>query len=540
MKLDTVREQKAIENLTNRLTETFADLHTPEDIETAIRTAQNTFEGDPVRDYVPILIERIVRAELAPKPTQETPEARKAKWTRPAVTLGAGDKQSESGGTALPEAHAQRADKGGEGPADAKAAGGRAQAGGGAKAAGGGTEAAGGGAKAAGGGTEAAGGGTEAAGGGAFGAWRRRVGVLPVVVAGVLVVAVVATVVVVRNGGDVQAQPTPGVVTVGGVVGSEKRGFFADPEVQAALAKHGLAVKIDTAGSREIATSVDLGKYDFAFPSSTVAAERILQPASGRPAVTGKKYAVFSSPLAIATFQPIVDLLSAAGIARQVNGTWYFDVRKYVDLAKANWRWTNIRGNTTYPVNKRILITTTDPRTSNSAAMFLSIVSYVANHDTVVQSPADEQKVLPLVAPLFVNQGYTDSSSEGPFDDYLALGMGKSPMVNIYEAQFVDAAVQHKLKPGMVLMYPSPTVQSKHTLISLNPNGEKLGDLLSTDPELQELAAKHGFRTADETQFAGVVSRYQVQVAKDVIDVADTPTYDTLERLLDAVSKSYR
>jgi hypothetical protein len=89
-------------------------------------------------------------------------------------------------------------------------------------------------------------------------------------------------------------------------------------------------------------------------------------------------------------------------------------------------------------------------------------------------------------------------------------------------------------------MYPSPTVQSKHTLISLNANGEKLGELLSTDTQLQQLAARHGFRTTDESQFANVVSQNKVPVAKDVIDVADTPTYDTIERLLDAVSKSYR
>jgi len=31
-----------------------------------------------------------------------------------------------------------------------------------------------------------------------------------------------------------------------------------------------------------------------------------------------------------------------------------------------------------------------------------------------------------------------------------------------------------------------------------------------------------------------------VPVAKDVLDVADPPTYDMLERLLDGVSKSYR
>ncbi|MEV0793216.1 three-helix bundle dimerization domain-containing protein [Kribbella sp. NPDC050459] len=464
LKLDTVREDRAIENLTSRLTESFADIHTPEDIESAIRTARESFAGDPVRDYVPILVERIVRDELTPKPEPVEQPDRRSNWTRP-----------PSGGPISTTAGAPR---------------------------------------------------------------HRFPIALPAAVAGVLVAATVATVLVVRSGDDVQAQT--GQVTLRGVIGSEKRAFFEDPDVKAALAEHGLEVRVDTAGSREIATSVDLGGYDFAFPSSTTAAERILQPAAGRPAVSGKKYSVFSSPMAIATYQPIVDLLSATGIAKQVDGTWYFDVRRYVDLAKANWRWTNVRGNTTYPVNKRILITTTDPRTSNSAAMFLAIVSYVANHNSVVQSAADERKVLPLVAPLFVNQGHTDNSSEGPFDDYLSLGMGQSPMVNIYEAQFVDAAVQRKLKPGMVLMYPSPTVQSKHTLIALNANGEKLGELLSTDPELQRLAARHGFRTADQAQFANVVNQYDVPVVKDVIDVADTPTYDALERMLDAVSKSYR
>lgn len=460
MTLDTVREDKAILNLTRRLTDDFADIHPPETIETAIEAARDQFAGDRVRDYVPILVERMARQELTPQPDPVTPDS---------STLE----------TAVETVREP----------------------------------------------------------------RRLPGIrvaLPATVAGVLVVATIVTVVIVRGGSDVQAQTTSGMTTIAGVIGSEKRAFFEDPEVKAALAKHGFEVKVDTAGSREIATSVDLSKYDFAFPSSTVAAERILQPSSGHPAVTGKKYAVFSSPMAIATYQPIVNLLSAAGIARQVNGVWYLNMQKYVDLAKAGWRWTNIRGNTTYPVNKRLLITTTDPRTSNSAAMFLSIVSYVANHNLVVQNEADEKKVLPLVAPLFVNQGYTDSSSEAPFDDYLSLGMGKSPMVNIYEAQFVDAAVQRKLKPDMVLMYPSPTVQSKHTLVSLDGDGEKLGELLSTNRELQKLAAKHGFRTADSRQFDTVVREHHVPVPTDVIDVADTPTYDTLEHLLDGVSKSYR
>ena len=299
-------------------------------------------------------------------------------------------------------------------------------------------------------------------------------------------------------------------------------------------------MNVDTAGSREIATSVDLSKYDFAFPSSSPAADRIQQPSEDRAGVSGKKYAVFSSPMAIATYQPIVDLLAKQGVAKEVDGIWTFDVSRYLALAAKQTRWDQLPGNTTYPVRKRILVTTTDPRTSNSAAMFLSIASYVANGDTVVQGEAAEKKVLAMVAPLFVDQGYTDTSSEGPFDDYLSLGMGKTPMVNVYEAQYADAAVRGKLKPGMRLMYPSPTVLSKHTLLSLSPEGDKLGQLLSTDVKLQQLAAQHGFRTADADQFAKVVRQRKMPVAKEVIDVADTPTYDTLEHLLDGVSKSYR
>nr|SBO95904.1 hypothetical protein BN4615_P5420 [Nonomuraea gerenzanensis] len=119
------------------------------------------------------------------------------------------------------------------------------------------------------------------------------------------------------------------------------------------------------------------------------------------------------------------------------------------------------------------------------------------------------------------------------------MGMGPSPMVWIYEAQFVEAAAHGQVKPGMVLLYPSPTVLSKHTLVPLKPSGDRLGRLLSTDPRLQRLAAEHGFRSNDTGSFAEVAAAHGVPVAKDPIDVVDIPSYDTLEHLLEGVAKSY-
>ncbi|MCW2947038.1 MAG: hypothetical protein JWR24_3755 [Actinoallomurus sp.] len=242
--------------------------------------------------------------------------------------------------------------------------------------------------------------------------------------------------------------------------------------------------------------------------------------------------------MVIATFQPIADLLTKAGVAKH-GAVWTFDVARYLDLVAKNVRWDQLKNNTAYPVRKNVLVSTTDPRSSNSAAMYLAIASYVANGDTIVQGTAAEKKVLPTVSRLFLDQGYTDNTSEGPFSDYLSVGMGKTPLVWIYEAQFVDAAARGQLKPGMVLMYPSPTVVSKHTLVPLNAEGDRIGRLLSTDPELQRLAAEHGFRSSDPAEFTKVTADHNVPVEPNLIDVVDTPSYETLEHLLGGVAKSY-
>ncbi len=81
------------------------------------------------------------------------------------------------------------------------------------------------------------------------------------------------------------------------------------------------------------------------------------------------------------------------------------------------------------------MIVSTDVRKSNSAAMYLALASYVVNGNNVVQNEEDIQRVIPLVEPLFLKQGYSEYSSEGPFEDYLSMGIGKAPLVMIYEAQ---------------------------------------------------------------------------------------------------------
>ena len=96
------------------------------------------------------------------------------------------------------------------------------------------------------------------------------------------------------GGGD-DDPSTPGgsadLTVVNGVIGSEKKPFFDDPDVKAIFAEKRLDVQVVTAGSRQIATSVDLTDVDPVFPSSSPAAEKIKRETKASTA-----YAPFNSP----------------------------------------------------------------------------------------------------------------------------------------------------------------------------------------------------------------------------------------------------
>jgi hypothetical protein len=53
--------------------------------------------------------------------------------------------------------------------------------------------------------------------------------------------------------------------------------------------------------------------------------------------------------------------------------------------------------------------------------MYLAMASYAANGNRVVSSRDEATAVLPAMRRLFLGQGFSESSTEAPFEDYLAL-----------------------------------------------------------------------------------------------------------------------
>ncbi len=312
------------------------------------------------------------------------------------------------------------------------------------------------------------------------------------------------------------------MIDVKGMIGSEKESFFADPKVIAQLAAKGLRVSVEKVGSREIATR-DFKGYDFGFPAGAPAAITLQNKARAK-----QIFPTFFTPMAVASWQLLMPVMENEGIVKKIDNTYYIiDMKRLLDLSEKGVR-----------TGKSILISSTDVRKSNSGAMYLALASYVVNDNNVVETQAQADKVLPFVTSLFLRQGLQESSSAGPFEDYTTMGVGKAPLVMIYESQFLEyQSKRAQPNPDMVLLYPQPTLYTKHILVPFTDNGRKLGELLTNDAELQKMAANYGYRTASPTHFAEFLKAKNLSAPVTLVDVIDPPSYETLERMIQAIEQ---
>jgi hypothetical protein len=326
-------------------------------------------------------------------------------------------------------------------------------------------------------------------------------------------------------------------ITVSILTSSEKEHFLEDPELAKVLADQGMAITVQKAGSREIASRSDLKSFDIAFPAGAHAAVKIAQN-------TGSKriFTFFYSPMAVASWKSLIPVLEESGLVQQKQNAYFIvDMGKLLDLMEKGTRWKDLPGNTAYSVGKSVLVTSTDVRKSNSAAMYLSLAAYLANGNNVVATDADADKIAGKMVTLFSRQGYQESSSSGPFEDYTAMGIGKAPLVMVYEQQFLEYVFAHaNPNPDMVLLYPEPTILSKHTMVALTDNGARFAHEMISDPKVNAVAERYGFRAADNTELFKEAEAKKLAIPHTIVDVIDPPTYDILEKLINRVDEGLK
>ena len=60
---------------------------------------------------------------------------------------------------------------------------------------------------------------------------------------------------------------------------------------------------------------------------------------------------------------------------------------------------------------------------------------------------------------------------------------------------------------------------------------------LTTDAQLQELAAQYGYRTASPAHFARFLTERKLSAPATLIDVIDPPSFETLERMIQSIEQ---
>lgn len=357
---------------------------------------------------------------------------------------------------------------------------------------------------------------------------KRLIGVIATVAALAIII-----VLAVYFGGRKPVAPASGtgqLTVVKGLVGSEKAALFNDPATKKLFRDAGYDVQVDTAGSRA-QLSADPAKYDFFSPGSAPVADEL----AGK--IKGREHPVFYSPLVVYSFKPVVDALAGTGLVKDGST---FDVAAYLDMLHKGTRWNQIPGiPAALATPKAVLVTTTDPGSSNSALMFASLTGYVANDNKILTATTEVSTVAPKIKPVFDGQGYTEASSEGPFQDYLALGAGKTPLLVGYESQLLQLQLAHDpaVTADMVTLQLSPGMITKHSLVTRTDHGQAVADLFGANTDLARQVARFGFRPLDAGVFTTVTKEAGVPAPALPGNAVEPSPYAILDQLVTAIKQ---
>lgn len=357
---------------------------------------------------------------------------------------------------------------------------------------------------------------------------------------------VVGLVALLVSGLLVMVEPVPApVVTLEGKMGTNAD-FFDDEQVQAILLRHHLRVHVTNMGSIEAATT-NLDSIDFVFPSGEYAVKLLTQRLAdeGRPRFTPLR--PFVSSIVLATYRDYAKTLEEGGLAEPhpgqgVDPLYYdLDIEAFIGLFDSKTSWNQLRDGRPGPDNgNQVLAQTTDMCRSNGGAAYLALAAFV-----VRGAPTTDQEVIALadeIAPLLRAQGEPVSNPEIYFNEE---GRGKVSIIILYEHQYLAHQLRRRLDhreldTDKVLLYPDVGLQTGPEFVPLTLNGQRLGELFATVPELRERATQLGFRVLDGSD--GELARYLTEQGVPVPDPdietkVTLPRTDLLTKMIKAVGE---
>lgn len=354
------------------------------------------------------------------------------------------------------------------------------------------------------------------------------------------VVALVGVVALIAS--DTVGLPFREVVVVRSMMAS-KAVFFQDEQVRRILLRHGLKVHLtDSTGSLEIIRDKQnrVHEFDFVLPSGQAAGKLVYDKWGGRV------YFPFASPLILGAFREYAEALVSRGIAQaqpDKKGLYYdLDLAKFVQLAlppgggrPTTWAELGVDN------RNQIVAQSPSPCDSYSGAAWLGLVAFVAN-GSATPTEEDVLDIAGKVKPVFDIQGLHGSSIGTTF--FLLDGRNTTPVGVMYEHQYLTHQIDQVAQTGAVdrervVLYPDANHRTEPWLIAFTPAGERIGDLITTDPQLRQRALELGFRPSDRgsTVLAGFLATRGIPLGNQVDTEGFLPKSSELNTLISEVGR---
>jgi hypothetical protein len=273
-------------------------------------------------------------------------------------------------------------------------------------------------------------------------------------------------------------------------------------------------------------------------------------------------YRPFVSPIVLATYREYARTLEDERIAHPQSGGatggggdatdplyYRLDMEKFLRQTHEGKRWNDLHLDRHGALNgNKVLAQTSDVCESNSGGTYLGLVSFVWHRNNAPRNAEEADTYADAIKNLLNEQGLPGSERA---ETYLSVdGKSIAPISVIYEHQFLAHQIRYQArhgKPdrGRVLLYPSTRFVTEPQLVALTDDGERLGELVTKDPELQQKAMELGFRVRDATsdstsdQLAAFLTGRGIQVP--VTSGNDTkavlPRLPLLERMIQTVGE---
>lgn len=311
------------------------------------------------------------------------------------------------------------------------------------------------------------------------------------------------------------------------IIEDGQREFFDDKDILTTLSENGFNVK---PVYKESLPNNKTQGFDVVFTSNEFAAKDVADGVDNATIVSP-----FYSPIAIATFEPVMEVLAREEVAENRDGHWFIDMQAFYDLSQEDVRWSDV-GADLYNNPRKIMISFPKISTSNPSGGYLSILSWLANDNNV----ATVDKVghtLESIAPFFNNQGYSEPTSQFLFEQYLSHGMGFKPLVAINEQQYLSELLSKgsRIKDDTTIAYMEPTVFNTNTAVTLSDNGKRFAEFLAHDVKMQELAANYGFRVNDSDMLPNALAQEGIITPPEVLQSIDEPAPRVLNEIVSAI-----